>query len=182
MSTLIARRCRSLKQRQAIDTTAGEKKTPVNSASAVLMKGSKLTNSNVTCTRVEIEPLPWWVHDVLHEMNEGPVEITRTHAKDLCREIFGPPALRDLPPGKGRKIFRLPNSYDALILDYDKRAPLFEPSWVTGRVHRDALRTVLRPGLRLELFLSDWLGPILRLLRIGGRGGSAAIWARGIAQ
>jgi hypothetical protein len=56
---------------------------------------------------------------------------------------------------------------------------LFEPRWVKGRIHRGALRTVLRPGLRLELLLTTWLGPILRLLRIGERRGSAARWRGG---
>jgi hypothetical protein len=131
-----------------------------------------MRTQTITFPRVEFKPLPEWVLDLLYEMGERPVEITRTRAKELCRVMLGPAELRHLPPDKGRRILPLPNSNDALILDYAGRAPLFEPRWVKGRIHRDALQTVLRPGLRLELFLSDWLGPILRLLRIGERGGT----------
>jgi hypothetical protein len=180
---VIARHRRSLKQRQAIDTTAGEKKTPINSASAVLIKGDgTMRNANVTPTQVEFKTHPFWLGDLVSEMKERQVKLTRTQAKELCRATFGPGGLRDWPRGRGQLVFRLPNTNDGLILDFGKRAPRFQPSWVTGRVHRGALRTVLRIGLRLELLLTAWLGPILRLLRIGGRGGSAAIWARGIAQ
>jgi hypothetical protein len=126
----------------------------------------KLENSDFPKILVEFKPGPGWARDLLDEMGERPVHITRTRAKELCRAMFGPAELRHLPPGRGRRILSLPNGNDALILDYAARAPLFQPRWVTGRLRRGAVRTVLRPGLRLQLFLSAWLEPVLGLLRI----------------
>src|SRR5690349_2904419 len=106
--------------------------------------------------RVEFKTLSPWARKLLDEADEMAVKITRTQAKTFCRAILGPVNLRDLPSGKGRRVFRLPNSNDALILDYAKRAPRFKPSWVRAQVRRGALRIVLRPALRLELLVTGW--------------------------
>jgi hypothetical protein len=110
-----------------------------------------------------------WVDEVLDLMSERPVEITRAKAKYFCRVILGRAALRDLPRGKGRRIFRI-NGSDALVLDYAKPSRRFKPSWVKGRVRRGAFRTTLRPALRLELLVTGWFGPLFRWSRIGGHG------------
>src|SRR5215472_4659363 len=86
-----------------------------------------------------------WAENLLEDMAEQRVEITRTQAKTLWRWLFGTAGLRDLPTGGGRVIRRLPNGNDALVLDFAERSRLFEPSWVSGRVHRGAVRIVLQP-------------------------------------
>jgi hypothetical protein len=104
-----------------------------------------------------------WAEDLLDEMAERPVEITRTETKELLRVVFGAVGLRDLPTGRGRVIHRLPNGDDVLVLDYAERARRFEPCWVTGRVHRGAVQIVLP---------SEGLGSrLLRALRISTGGG-----------
>jgi hypothetical protein len=85
----------------------------------------------------------FWVENLLDEMAERPVEITRTETKKLLRVVFGAAGLCDLPTGRGRVIRRLPDSDDALVLDYEERSRPFEPCWVRGRVHRGAVRIVL---------------------------------------
>ena len=108
-----------------------------------------------------------WAANLLEDMAERRVEITRTQAKRLCRAVFGAAGLRDLPTGRGRVIRRLPNGKDALVLDYAGRSRRFEPCWVTGRVHRGAVRIVLpREGLGSRL-----LRAIPRALRISTRRG-----------
>src|SRR5215475_9806842 len=105
---------------------------------------------------VHYENITDWASDLLDHMAQAPVYLTRTKTKNLCREMFGSAVLRNLPRGKGRRIFSVPNSNDLLVLDYAQPAPRFEPSWVKARVHRGAFRTTLRPGLRLELLVASW--------------------------
>ena len=130
-----------------------------------------MARNNLTSMRGKSNTLSNRGQHLLEEIAKRPVTITRTEAKDFCRVILGSASLRDLPSGKGRRVFRLPNSDDALILDYHKRAALFEPSWVKCRVYSGAWQPVLRPTLPLELLVSRWLEPVLRLLRISGSGG-----------
>lgn len=109
---------------------------------------------------------------LLQIMAQEPVKMKRYEAQNLRRAIFGPGGLRDVPQTRARQVFRLPNSDDVLILDYAKPSRRFgEPSWVTGRVERSALRIVLRPRLRLDRLVSPWFPALLRTLRISRRGG-----------
>jgi hypothetical protein len=85
----------------------------------------------------------FWAEDLLDEMAERRVEITRTQTKKLWRAVFGASGLRDLPTGRGRVAHPLPNSDDVLVLDFAARSRPFEPCWVRGRVHRGAVRIVL---------------------------------------
>ena len=126
-----------------------------------------MADTNLIFMRGKSRTLPNWVQDLLEEIAARPVTITRTEAKELCRLILGSASLRNLPSGKGRRVFRLPNSDDALILDYHKRAALFEPSWVKCRVRRGALR----PTLRLDRRVAGYLQSMTRLLRAGKAGG-----------
>jgi len=108
-----------------------------------------------------------WAEDLLEDMAEQRVEITRTEAKRLCRALFGAASLSYLPAGRGRVVQRLPNGNDALVLDFSEQSRPFEPSWVGGRVHRGAVRIVLpSEGLGSRL-----LRAIPRTLRISTRGG-----------
>jgi hypothetical protein len=109
---------------------------------------------------------------LLHIMAQEPVKMKRYEAQNLRRAIFGPVGLRSVPRGRARQVFRLPNCDDVLVLDYAKPSSRFgEPSWVTGRVERSALRIVLRPRLRLDRLVSPWFPALLRMLRISRRGG-----------
>jgi hypothetical protein len=130
-----------------------------------------MISSNLSLPPGKCNTFPNWVEDLLEEMAKRPVKLTRTEAKDLCRAIFGAAGPRDVPPGKGRRIFRLPNGDDLLVLDYAKRAPRFEPSWVKCRVRCGAWRMPLRPMLRRHRFISACFQPTLRLLRIVRGGG-----------
>jgi hypothetical protein len=130
-----------------------------------------LNANTISLAQRKFNTLPNWVQNLLDEMAQRPVKITRTETKDLCRAIFGAVGLRDVPPGKGRRVLRLPNSDDLLVLDYAKRAPRFEPSWVKCCVRCGAWRMPLRPMVRLDHLVSLCLGPMLRLLRIVRGGG-----------
>lgn len=109
---------------------------------------------------------------LLQIMAQEPVKMKRYEAQNLRRAIFGPVGLRNVPRGQGRQVFRLPDSDDVLVLDYAKPSTRFgQPSWVTGRVERRALRIVLRPRLRLDRLIRPWFPALLRTLRISRRGG-----------
>jgi hypothetical protein len=115
-----------------------------------------MANTNTTSMQVELKILREWACDLLDEMAQGPVEIKRRQAQYLRREIFGAAGSRKVPKRRGRMVFRLPNSDDVLVLDYAEPAPRFQPSWVSGRVYRGAVRVVLPPTA------SPWVQSILR--------------------
>jgi len=128
-----------------------------------------MTLSNVIC----LMPASNWLRrpqsHLLEAMARKPLEITRSEARGFLRMIFGPPALCYEPQGRGQRVFRLPNTDDALVLDYTERAARFKPNWVTARVYCGAVCVVFQPRERLDRFAGGWLQPVLRLLGIGGR-------------
>jgi hypothetical protein len=128
-----------------------------------------MTHSNVIC----LMPTSSWLRqpnsDLLEAMARKPVEITRSETRGFLRMIFGPAVLCYEPQGKGQRVFRLPNTNDALVLDYAERTARFKPSWVTARVYCGAVRVMFQPRERLDPFVGGWLQRVLRLLRIGGR-------------
>jgi hypothetical protein len=65
-----------------------------------------------------------WADNLLAKMAEQPVRITRTEANKLLQVTFGAAGLRGLPKDRGQVILRLPNSNDALVLEFaaDTRA------------------------------------------------------------
>jgi len=97
-------------------------------------------------------------------MARKPLEMTRAEAQGFLRAIFGPAGLGHEPQGMGQKIFCLPGTNDALVLDYVKPISPFEPSPVIASVHWGAV--CFRPRQRLAARLRA----VLRLLGIGGRG------------
>jgi hypothetical protein len=130
-----------------------------------------MTFKSTALIRDEFQTPSERVFDLFLDMHRKSVKITRTQAKTICRMCAQSDA--HTSPKKAGRIIPIPNGNDVLILDYAKRAPRFKPSCVTGRVHSDTLRTVLRPGLRLELLISSWFDPVLRLLRIIKAGGTS---------
>ena len=95
-----------------------------------------MTHSNVMCATPESRWLREPTFDLLEAMAKRPLEITRSEARGFPRAIFGPAGLRDAPLGKGRRVFCLPTTNDALVLDYVEPIAPFEPSPVIAEPPR----------------------------------------------
>src|SRR5215831_6561566 len=123
-----------------------------------------MTHNNVICPTPAGRELSQGALNLLAAMARKPLEMTRAEAQGFLRAIFGPAGLGHEPQGMGQKVFCLPGTNDALVLDYVKPISPFEPSPVIARVHWGAL--CFRPRQRLGARFRA----VLRLLGIGGRG------------
>jgi len=132
-----------------------------------------MTHGDVICPIPDSRRLRQQTFDLLAAMAKRPIEITRSEARGFLRAIFGPAGLCYEPRGTGRRVFRLPTTNDALVLDYLEPVVPFEPSRVIARVHWKAVHIKFRPRRSLDRIARDWLQSILRLLGIGGRGAVA---------
>ena len=109
-----------------------------------------MTYANVICPIPESRWLRQPTLDMLEAMARKPLEIKRSEARAFLRQIFGQAGMGYEPQGTGQRVFRLPGTNDALVLDYGEPVAPFEPSRVIARVHWGAVRTVFLPRGRLD--------------------------------